>query len=302
MANFITGTIVLNDDQIQTVKQWLDETSKTKSVSSNSNNGWWFGEVPNEVLVGQKDPETLIFLREGFMEFQQVINEELFNSDTMFGLDKGIFLILKRTQLWKNSDDCFSYQDDEPVDPNNWIKYKLTFSPFYSRRNRDILETEKAWKDRVFSIDLLKERMKQAISSSNCKMEDLLNTASSQAEEYHQPISIKMILDHLNNPSISELINDILTETIKSNIIRKENLDAFINTVNQFKLKRDIEIDGITAAYATSSDGKVTDIRDIPDAIEATNGITSEMKRENRLANKTFNSEYARTPTRIKKR
>lgn len=279
----IFGSVRLTPEEIQTVRDWINKEIKTKPFSCH-NDHWIIGKVELEGEFNETMDEISIQIEDTGISFNQLITDKLYEEDLLFGLNKERFREISKNQKWRKAKSRFALS--EPTDLKNCVITQNISNPRYSKRNRHILETEKVWKDRVYSIELLKELMEKAILSYEYELSVLLDTTSPQGEEYHQPISIKMILDHLNNPSITELINDILAETIKSNIIRKENLDTFINTVNQFKLKRDIEISGITAAYATSSDGEVTDIRDIPDAIEAMNGVTSAMKRENRLTNK----------------
>ena len=153
----------------------------------------------------------------------------MYQGDTLFGLSKDVFHDVIKNQKWVDRDNQSWFDARMPVDEKNFIDYSYSQGTWDSEKNKLWYETDKVWKDRVYTHDLLCSRMASSLSGKHLTLEDILNHSTSGAGEYHDPISIKMILDHLDDEVTTELAREILQVTVYENKIR-------IGRVRSFKL------------------------------------------------------------------
>ncbi len=243
--NQIHGHITLTADQKQTVKTWFETNYKVPTPSAEGKQPIYTGMYdPNIPLAN--DPDFEIWITEAGLYFSMSANEGIFAEDTLFGLSKDIFAHVKTHQRFIR--EQYGFREIKPEDVNNCINdMDVNFGAFYSSANKHWYETDKRWKNRVYTVGLLVKRLEQAAERSYVTtLADMLTTASSGLQEYHEPITIKMILDHLDDADLNQQVNDILQDIINSNIARIDRFKEFKKNMQQYQLSKDFEGDELT--------------------------------------------------------
>lgn len=221
MSSF-TAVLTLSKEQIQSVQNWISTLTFPIRQSDDEFPVYRF------TLEGQEQ-ESILIIGDNGVQFQTDIIESMYQGDTLFGLSKDVFHDVIKNQKWVDRDNQSWFDARMPVDEKNFIDYSYSQGTWDSEKNKLWYETDKVWKDRVYTYDLLCSRMASSLSGKHLTLEDILNHSTSGAGEYHDPISIKMILDHLDDEVTTELAREILQETVDENKIR-------IGRVRSFKL------------------------------------------------------------------
>ena len=214
----IDAVLTLTLEQINQVTLWTKALPLPVETSECTPNGYWF--KPEGA-----DERSVIVIGENIVQIQSDITEEMYKGDTVFGLSKEVFYNVLKNQKWKEDNQPSFYKARIPEDPSNFVDIDWTESS--SSKNREWYETDKIWKDRVYTVDLLCERLAGSLTRRYETLEDGLNYASSGLFEHHKPISIRMIIEHLNDESTTEMVKDLLLDTANENKVRIERIREF---------------------------------------------------------------------------
>lgn len=214
--NTFFANIALAEEQIAQVVSWIS-TQKIRTNAGNPNVYW--------ITLDGGEQESVIVIGAQGVQFQCDIVDAMFEGDTVFGLSKEVFYNVLKNQKWKEGNQPSFYKARIPEDPSNFVDIDWTESS--SSKNREWYETDKIWKDRVYTVDLLCERLAGSLTRRYETLEDGLNYASSGLFEHHEPISIRMIIEHLNDESTTEMVKDLLLDTANENKVRIERIREF---------------------------------------------------------------------------
>ncbi len=215
----IDAVLTLTLEQINQVTLWTKALPLPVETSECTPNGYWF--KPEGA-----DERSVIIIGENIVQIQSDITEEMYKGDTIFGLSKDVFNNVIKTQKWEEKKDRSVHCAKIPIDRNNFVDIDWGVE-HSSEKKREWYETEKIWKDRVFTHDLLCERMAGALSIRYSTLDEILDYASSSLYEHHKPISIRMILEHLNDDVVTKVAMDLLQRTVDENNVRIERIRAF---------------------------------------------------------------------------
>lgn len=214
--NTFFANIALVEEQIAQVVSWIS-TQKVRTNAGNPNVYW--------ITLDGGEQESVIVIGAQGVQFQCDIVDAMLEGDTVFGLSKEVFYNVLKNQKWKEDNQPSFHKARIPEDPSNFVDIDWTESS--SSKNREWYETEKIWKDRVYTFDLLCERLAGSLTRRYETLEDGLNHASSGLFEHHKPISIRMIIEHLNDVSTTEMVKDLLLDTANENKARIERIREF---------------------------------------------------------------------------
>ena len=215
----IDAVLTLTLEQINQVTLWTEGLPLPVETSECTPNGYWF--KPEGA-----DERSVIIIGENIVQIQSDITQEMDNGETIFGLSKDVFNNVIKTQKWEEKKDRGVRCAKIPINRNNFVDIDWGVE-HSSEKNREWYETEEVWKDRVFTHDLLCERLAGSLTRRYETLEDGLNYASSGLFEHHKPISIRMIIEHLNDESTTEMVKDLLLDTANENKVRIERIREF---------------------------------------------------------------------------
>ena len=215
----IDAVLTLTPEQINQVTLWTKALPLPVETSECTPNGYWF--KPEGA-----DERSVIIIGENIVQIQSDITEEMYKGETIFGLSKDVFNNVIKTQKWEEKKDHSVYHAKMPVDRNNFVDIDWGVE-HSSEKKREWYETEKIWKDRVYTFDLLCECLAGSLTRRYETLEDGLNYASSGLFEHHEPISIRMIIEHLNDESTTEMVKDLLLGAANENKVRIERIREF---------------------------------------------------------------------------
>lgn len=215
----INAVLTLIPEQINQVTLWTKALPLPVETSKYTPNGYWF--KPEGA-----DERSVIIIGENIVQIQSDITEEMYKGETIFGLSKDVFNNVIKTQKWEEKKDRSVHCAKIPIDRNNFVDIDWGVE-HSSEKKREWYETEKIWKDRVYTVDLLCERLAGSLTRRYETLEDGLNYASSGLFEHHEPISIRMIIEHLNDESTTEMVKDLLLDTVNENKVRIERIREF---------------------------------------------------------------------------
>lgn len=223
----IDAVLTLTSEQINQVTLWVRALPQPVETNKRTPNGYWFKpEGANE--------SSVIIIGENIVQIQSNITEEMYEGDTIFGLTKDVFSNVIKTQKWETEKDHSIYHAKMPADCNNFVDVNWD-AEHNSEKNREWYETERVWKDRVFTLDLLCVRMAGALSIKHGTLDEILDYASSSLYEHHKPISIRMILQHLNDDTVTKVALDLLQRTVDENNARIERIRDFKKLFSNLK-------------------------------------------------------------------
>lgn len=214
--NTFIANIALAEEQIKQVVSWIN-TQKIRTIAGNPNVYW--------ITLDGGEQESVFVIGAQGVQFQCDIVDAMLEGDTVFGLSKEVFHNVLKNQKWKQDEQQSYFKARIPEDPNNFVEINWTDTA--SSKNREWYETEKIWKDRVYTFDLLCERLAGSLTRRYETLEDGLDCASSSLFEHHKPISIRMIIEHLNDDSTTEMVKDLLQDVANENKIRIERIREF---------------------------------------------------------------------------
>ena len=214
--NTFIANIALTKEQIKQVVSWIN-TQKIRTNAGNPKVYW--------IMLDGGEQESVFIIGAQGVQFQCDIVDAMLEGDTVFGLSKEVFHNVLKNQKWKQDEQQSYFKARIPEDSNNFVEINWTDTT--SSKNREWYETEKIWKDRVFTHDLLCERLAGSLTRRYETLEDGLNYASSGLFEHHEPISIRMIIEHLNDESTTEMVKDLLQDVANENKIRIERIREF---------------------------------------------------------------------------
>lgn len=214
--NTFIANIALAEEQIKQVVSWIN-TQKIRTNAGNPNVYW--------ITLDGGEQESVFIIGAQGVQFQCDIVDTMFEGDTVFGLSKEVFHNVLKNQKWKQDEQQSYFKARIPEDPNNFVEINWTDTT--SSKNREWYETEKIWKDRVYTFDLLCECLAGSLTRRYETLDDGLDYASSGLFEHHKPISIRMIIEHLNDESTTEMVKDLLLGTANENKVRIERIREF---------------------------------------------------------------------------
>lgn len=242
--NTANGNIALTTEQKEIVKSWYEASYPIPTPSAEDKQPLYSGMFDPKKTGALINPDFEIFITETGLYFNMILNDDVFKEDTLFGLSKDVFAKVIKTQSFHQERGFYT---GKPKDENNCIIHDENFGTFYSSINKHWYETDKRWKDRVYTVDLLIQRLEQAQGRTHItKLEELLNTASSGAQEHHQPINIKMVLEHLNDKDLNLQVMEILEDLVVENTARVKRFKEFKNKIRAYQLSKDFEGDKLT--------------------------------------------------------
>ena len=215
----IDAVLTLTLEQINQVTLWTEGLPLPVETSECTPNGYWF--KPEGA-----DERSVIIIGENIVQIQSDITEEMYKGDTIFGLSKDVFNNVIKTQKWEEKKDRGVRCAKIPINRNNFVDIDWGVE-HSSEKNREWYETEEVWKDRVFTHDLLCERLAGSLTRRYETLDDGLDYASYGLFEHHKPISIRMIIEHLNDESTTEMVKDLLLDTANENKVRIERIREF---------------------------------------------------------------------------